>query len=318
MTALVSRKKWGGQTRRLLALTIADKANEDGSGVYASVRTLARDAEISEATARRALREFEEQGVLRKVGERPCANGATNIYDLQIDAIEAMGDLKPDRAHREPPRTMRPVSPRSPKRLRPKPKPTAIRTPITVTPLSQRAPTGLTVIAYPILEPISCSNEQESPPKPEAPKPPTGEDLFGAPASPKPKAKPKAKAKPSYTPEFHAFWAAWPKHRRELSDKQTAFRRWSDAIRGGLSAETITGAAGHYLGKREVAKEDFRYCVLAEVFLNGKLDAAVEAFQARTTDAGALARARADLYRKLGKWHPEWGLKPDDPNYSGP
>lgn len=103
-------------------------------------------------------------------------------------------------------------------------------------------------------------------------------DLLGDPISKpvkKPAKKPAAKAG-AYSPEFQAFWLAWPKARRELSDKRTAFKRWGAALET-WDAATIQKAADRYLSLPSVRKESFRYCKLAEVFLNGSLEAAIEA-----------------------------------------
>lgn len=291
---VVSRKKWGSQARRLMALMMANAANEDGAGIYASVPTMARNAEVSEATARRALKEFMAEGVIVCVGKRPCSNGHTFIYDMALDVIEQMAELKPAKVTRTPV-TVKGVSSRQPQQLRSSEKRNTIKTPITVTPLSEGQPTPVTVTPKPILEPLSCSSEQDS----------CG-DLFGQPPSP---SKPKSKRK-TYTSEFEAFWKTWPKARRELSDKQTAFRRWTDA-QATWPSETLLGAAKHYLSRKEVEKEGYRYCVLAEVFLNGKLDAAVEAFlETGDPNSGLSESLKLKYLETTGNWREEWGPRP--------
>lgn len=86
----VSRRKVGGQSRKLLLMTMADKANDDGSGVYASFSTLAEACEMNRATVKRLIKEFEDEGLVAKVGERECSNGRTNDYTLNVDAIDAL------------------------------------------------------------------------------------------------------------------------------------------------------------------------------------------------------------------------------------
>lgn len=312
VTGLVSRKRWGGQTRRLMALTMADKANDDGSGVYASVRTMARDAEISEATARRTLREFEDAKLITKTGERACSNGYTNIYQLNTETITALDDLK-DRAHSEPPSKVQGVSGKSPKGLRsPRTKHTA-KTTITATGGSQRAPTGLTVTDNPILDPSSSdSNESE-----ESCANACGVADNAKEAQEKKQSSSKAKKprapRPDYTAEFDAFWKSWPRKRRELSDKRTAARRWSDA-RKRFEADVLIGASKRYLGLHDVAKDDHRYCVLAEVFLNGKLDASVEAYQAGIGEPADMPlERRLEFWTKYEIWQKAWGPRPGEP-----
>ena len=135
-------------------------------------------------------------------------------------------------------------------------------------------------------------------------------DLLGddPPSTPKPKAKPKG---PAYTPEFAVFWEAWPPRRRRVSDKPAAFRRWQTACEQ-WDAKTIMGAAAMYLSQPDVRKEDWRYCRLAEVFLNGGLEASVEAFQAHASATpkiapDELAAAVCRHRERTGTWREGWG-----------
>lgn len=89
------------------------------------------------------------------------------------------------------------------------------------------------------------------------------------------KAKPK-KGRREYTSEFNAIWLSWPAHRRANSDKQTAFKRYMTGVEQ-FGAEPIARAAKHYLSQAGTRKENYRFCCLVEVFMNGKLEAAVEA-----------------------------------------
>lgn len=95
-----------------------------------------------------------------------------------------------------------------------------------------------------------------------------------------PKRKPDA-----YSPEFDAFWKAWPEPRRIRSDKRKAFERWSRAA-AAHGADRISAAAAKYLASPDVRKDGWRYCCLAEVFLNGKLEAAIEAVEPASQTKG--------------------------------
>ena len=103
-----------------------------------------------------------------------------------------------------------------------------------------------------------------------------------------------AKRVTTYPPEFAAIWLSWPKHRRENSDKQTAFKRWQTGCET-WGAEAIEAAAKHYLAAPDTRKDGFRYCCLVEVFMNGKLESAVE----------AALLAKTEPVRKV--WSPEAG-----------
>lgn len=87
---------------------------------------------------------------------------------------------------------------------------------------------------------------------------------------------PKRRAKGNYTPEFEAIWKQWPAGRRANSDKGLAFRRYCSGV-ARFGADKIDAAAKRYLSLPDTRKQDFQYCCLVEVFMNGKLEAAVEA-----------------------------------------
>lgn len=95
-------------------------------------------------------------------------------------------------------------------------------------------------------------------------------------ASQKKQVKKGRKEAPPYTPPFTGYWQIWPLPRRALSNKRKAFERWQEA-EARYGAEAIMTAAKLYLAKPEVRKENFKYCRLAEVFLNGGLESAIEA-----------------------------------------
>lgn len=133
-----------------------------------------------------------------------------------------------------------------------------------------------------------------------------GTGLFGdAPETP-PASKPKkAKAKPAYTDEFEAFWKRWPQAIRANSDKPTAAARWK-AARERYSAETLMLAAETYLANTKVSDADPgpwkpRTCQ-AQVFLNGKLDAAVEAALATNAKRDPSGWREGDQVNINGQW----------------
>lgn len=99
----------------------------------------------------------------------------------------------------------------------------------------------------------SCSNEQDLVPNP----------------SPK-------RTRAAYDAEFEAVWKLWPAVRRANSDKRVAFKRWKTGVQQ-FGADKIEAAAKRYLSQPNTRKENFQYCCLVEVFMNGRLEAAVEA-----------------------------------------
>lgn len=88
----------------------------------------------------------------------------------------------------------------------------------------------------------------------------------------------KARAKTAYSSDFEAVWKLWPSNRRGNSDKKLAFKRYQQGVID-YGAEKIEAAARRYLSLPDTRKENFQFCCLVEVFMNGKLEAAVEAIE---------------------------------------
>jgi hypothetical protein len=122
VAGIVSRKVCGGATRKMILMVLAARADDDGGGIWASVNTIARDAEVSESTARRALQDMTEEGLLRVVGNRPCRHGYTVEYAIQMETLLALPSLP--RAHD------------AVKQSTPTPVTTTPVTPVTTTPLA--------------------------------------------------------------------------------------------------------------------------------------------------------------------------------------
>ena len=259
LTGLVSQKRVGSTTRKLVLLSMADKANDDGGGVYASFATLAEMCEASRATVKRVVKEFLSEGLVRHVGMRGFTNGAqTNEYDLNVEAIGALDAIATQPRSKADPVHHDPGSPRTRSKVNPDP-------------VHGDPPTRFTMTPKPILKPIQepfFKGVQENGPPPDT----------------EPKQK-KARKRSLYTTEFEAFWASWPKTWRERSDKQLAFKRWTVGTES-WPVETIMLATKKHVERSR--KDAYRYCGRADVFLNGKLEAAVEAVTGAV--AGATSR----------------------------
>lgn len=281
LTGLVARKRVGNATRRLILLSMSDKANDDGTGVYASFATIAHSCELSRATAKRVIKDMESEKLVKCVGTRACKNGATNIYTLNVSAIRALPDLDAK---------LNPVQaePGSDDDAPP------------VNPVQDDPATRFSLTPKPIQKPSFSSNELKE----------SGD------ASPKAVSKPKRAS--AYSPEFEKFWRMWPAVRRERSDKRTAAKRWV-AARERWDAETLYGTTKRYLALPSVTKEGFQFCCLAEVFLNGKLEASVEAYQANLGSPDDMPwPERLRFWDKFQIWQTAWGPRPTDPGYKGP
>lgn len=74
---------------------LADKASDDGSGIWCSKGTIQRHTELGESTVKRTISEFLKEGILIETGRRPCKNGFTVIYRIvlaHVMTLESMSE----------------------------------------------------------------------------------------------------------------------------------------------------------------------------------------------------------------------------------
>lgn len=145
LTGLVASKVIGSPVKRLVLLTMASRANDDGTGIFASFATMARDCELSRATVKRAIKDLEDEGLVKQVGVRPCANGKTNDYSMSVRRISALPNIKKDRGQSEPGSERTGVKAENPVHSDPGSTPE---------PGSERTPTRVSLTPKPIQEPI--------------------------------------------------------------------------------------------------------------------------------------------------------------------
>lgn len=84
----------GSTSRKMLAVRLADFADDDGKGIWPTVGRLAHETELSERTVQRILAEFVDEGILvvrAKGGSKP---GEATRYDFDLRAIAR---LKPSK-----------------------------------------------------------------------------------------------------------------------------------------------------------------------------------------------------------------------------
>lgn len=93
--SLVYRKRVGSALRKAVLGYMADRASEDGSGIWCSKGRIARETEFSESAVKKTVREFLAEGVLVETGKRKHENGETTIYSLVKVQIERMPDAAP-------------------------------------------------------------------------------------------------------------------------------------------------------------------------------------------------------------------------------
>lgn len=86
----VYKRQVGKMPRVPVLALMADKASDDGRGIWASKQTLADELGCSKQTIISAVDALIEDGLLIVEGEQPCANGHTILYRIDVDALEAL------------------------------------------------------------------------------------------------------------------------------------------------------------------------------------------------------------------------------------
>ena len=85
-----AERKFGSATRKQIIMFLADKASDDGSGIWCSKGTIQRHTELGETTVKRTVREFLKEGILVETGARTCKNGFTVVYRIDLARVEAL------------------------------------------------------------------------------------------------------------------------------------------------------------------------------------------------------------------------------------
>ena len=85
-----AERKFGSATRKQIIMFLADKASDDGSGIWCSKGTIQRHTELGETTVKRTIRDFLKKGILVETGARGCKNGFTVVYRIDLARIEEL------------------------------------------------------------------------------------------------------------------------------------------------------------------------------------------------------------------------------------
>lgn len=90
-------RRFGSAARKQIIMFLADKASDDGSGIWCSKGTIQRHTELGESTVKRTISDFLREGILIETGRRPCKNGFTVIYRIVLARVMALeSSAEPD------------------------------------------------------------------------------------------------------------------------------------------------------------------------------------------------------------------------------
>lgn len=92
LMGLVWDVEWPTQSQLVIALKLADYANDDGEKVYPARETLAKKAHCSETTVKATLKAFRACGILHTVHEGGKGPKDTTVYRLNVPLLKALAD----------------------------------------------------------------------------------------------------------------------------------------------------------------------------------------------------------------------------------
>lgn len=85
--SLTQKRKAGSSVKKAVLMYMADKASDDGSGIWTSKAHIAADCEITKRSVQRAVSDLLFDGLIEEVGKKKCQNGHTIEYRVVKEAI---------------------------------------------------------------------------------------------------------------------------------------------------------------------------------------------------------------------------------------
>lgn len=90
LTSLAYKVDVRTNLRKSVLVLMADKASDDGTGIWASRQTMADELNCAKRSIDKTIDEFLAERVLIKTGKRHCANGYTVVYALNVGVLESL------------------------------------------------------------------------------------------------------------------------------------------------------------------------------------------------------------------------------------
>jgi biotin operon repressor len=91
---LVYDRKIGSMLRKAVLAYFAERANDDGSMIWASKKTIADEIECSKQAVINTVKQFLAEGILIEVGHKKTQGGFTVVYDMDLAIIAALPKAK--------------------------------------------------------------------------------------------------------------------------------------------------------------------------------------------------------------------------------
>lgn len=94
LTSQVYRRQVGNMARTAVMILFADKASDDGSGIWASKQRMADELGASKQTIIATVKSLIADGLVKEVGHRKSPNGYTVEYAINVKALSALPLVK--------------------------------------------------------------------------------------------------------------------------------------------------------------------------------------------------------------------------------
>jgi len=108
----IQTKKVGSSTKKAILMYMADKASDDGSGVWVSKKNMCADLELSVRALQINIKLLLMYEFLIESGRKKCKNGYTIDYTINLEAFNICKSTRQTPALDAPPQEMHP-SPRT-------------------------------------------------------------------------------------------------------------------------------------------------------------------------------------------------------------
>lgn len=90
VASLVYSRKTGSMLRKAVLAYMAERANDDGSLIWASKQRIADEVECSKQAVIKTVKAFVAEGILIEAGKRKTQGGYTVVYNVDLEAVEAL------------------------------------------------------------------------------------------------------------------------------------------------------------------------------------------------------------------------------------
>ncbi|MBO9724329.1 MAG: hypothetical protein J7530_08140 [Novosphingobium sp.] len=90
LTSEVDKRQVGSMARTAVMRLMADKASDDGSGIWASKQRMAEEIGTTRQTIITTIKSLIEDGLIGECGQRACENGYTVEYLINVQALRSL------------------------------------------------------------------------------------------------------------------------------------------------------------------------------------------------------------------------------------